>query len=313
MHGIEGGIVKRAYMIFIHIVLVLLIVIIFLGRRRTTPQEPAKAVRNEVTRKRIVPVIVSHPMIGDVIYRVRLTGEVKGEEGATVFADVPGRFLKFLVGEGEYVKKGEPIAQIEREIPGLEFEPVRVESPISGVVSLLPLEAGQIVTPQTPLARVAKISRVKVLFQTPEIYAGGVRPGKAVKVEVASLKKSFDGKITWVSTFLDPITRTASAYALVDNSKRHLRPGMFARVELAVDERKGVLTLPSSTILGLEDKYVFVVEKGRARRRHIEVGLDDGVHAEILQGLTDEDLVITIGQEVVEEGDTLNISMGGNK
>ncbi len=302
---------KRTYFILIHIVLILLIVIIFQQRKKySSPQSPVQE-GDETTEDEIVPVITGHPVIGDVEYRVNLTGEIKGEEEAMVFSDVPGRFLKYLIREGEYVKKRTPVALVEREIPGLEFEPVQVEAPISGVVSRLPLETGQAITPLAPIARVAKTGRVKVLFEAPEIYAAGVTAGKEVIIEIASLKKSFKGKIVWVATFLDPIARTVSCYALIDNSKRVLKPGMFANVELVVEERKKVLTLPSHAILGFKDKHVFVAEGGRARRRNVRVGLDDGTNAEILDGVIGEDMVITVGQEVVEEGDTLDISVSG--
>jgi len=304
--------VKRAYFIGIHIVLMVLIVMVVSQRRRTS-SEPAEPVMNEVNQRKIVPVITERPSIGDISYRVPFTGAVSGEEEATIFSDVPGRFLKYLVGEGRYVEKGTPVALVEREIPGLQFEPVQVETPISGVVSRLPLEPGQAISPQMPIARAAKIGRVKVLFQAPEIHAGAVTAGKEVTVEVASQQKPLEGKIAWVSTFLDPATRTVSAYALINNSERLLKPGMFAKVRLVVDERKEALTLPSSAVLGFENKYVFIVEEGRAQRREVNVGLDDGTRAEILGGLGEEDVAIVVGQEIVEEGDTLDISYGGKK
>jgi multidrug efflux pump subunit AcrA (membrane-fusion protein) len=122
------------------------------------------------------------------------------------------------------------------------------------------------------------------------------------------LRQSFTGKIAWVATFLDRVTRTVSAYTLVDNPEKMLRPGMFAKVELAVEERENVLTVPSSAVLGFKERWVFVAEKGRARRREVKVGLDDGTRAEILGGVTADDPIIIVGQEIVEEEDSLGIS-----
>jgi len=301
--------VKKAYFILLHIVIILLITFIIFERRRSSAPETPNPVRNEVVQTKTVPVITAHPTIGDIKYRVTFTGEIGGEEEATLFSDVPGRFLRFLVEEGQYVSKQTPVALIEREIPGLEFEPAQVEAPISGVVSRQPLEAGQAIAPQTPIARIAKIGKVKILFQAPETYAAGVTAGKEVIAEVTSLGQSFTGKIAWAATFLDPTARTVSAYALINNSQRVLKPGMFAKVELVVEERKDVLSVPSSAVLGFREKWMFVAEEGRARRREVRIGLDDGIRAEIIDGVTGDDLMIVVGQEIVEEGDSLSISV----
>jgi multidrug efflux pump subunit AcrA (membrane-fusion protein) len=306
--GIEGGIVKKAYFILLHIVIILLIAFIVFQRRRPSGPGAPDLVPNEVTQTKTIPVITAHPTLGDIKYRVTFTGEISGEEEATLFSDVPGRFLKFLVAEGQYVNKQTPVALIEREIPGLEFEPAQVEAPISGVISRQPLESGEAIAPQTPIARIAKIRKVKVLFQAPEPYAAGVTTGKEITAEVASLGQSFTGKIAWVSTFLDPTARTVSAYALISNSQRSLKPGMFAKVALAVEERMDVLTVPSSAVLGFKEKWMFVAEDGKARRREVKIGLDDGTRAEIVDGVTADDVIIVVGQEIVEEGDSLNMS-----
>ncbi len=294
---------KKAYFIVIHIVLIAL-----LGCTSDQPQQ-----ENQLNQKRIVPVVVGNPRIADIAYRVSFTGEITGEEQATAFSDVPGRFLQYLVAEGQYVERQTPLALVERELAGLEFQPVQVDAPISGVVGRFPLERGESISPLTPIAKVAKIGRVKVLFDAPEVYARGITRGKEVRVEVPSLETSFEGRISWVSTFLDPETRTVSAYVLIENKGRLLKPGMFAKAELVVEERREVLSVPSHAVLGFADKWVFVVDGGRAGRKEVEIGLDDGHRAEILSGLTGDDVIVTVGQEILEDGDTLKIVPAGGE
>lgn len=52
-----------------------------------------------------------------------------------------------------------------------------------------------------------------------------------------------------------------------------VRPGMFVNAEIITNIREDVITVPSLAIMGDEEKYVFVVEDGKAVKRNIETGL----------------------------------------
>ena len=76
-------------------------------------------------------------------------------------------------------------------------------------------------------------------------------------------------------------------------SRPPLIVGMSADIEVILDEAKGVVSVPTLVVLeGEAGKSVYVVEGGRLRLRHIEVGLSNWDRTEIRSGLKEGDLVV---------------------
>ncbi|MGB9561857.1 MAG: hypothetical protein ACPL6C_03485, partial [bacterium] len=98
-----------------------------------------------VKQEEIIPVKICTPGYNTIEKRITFTGTAEGIDDAIVFSDLPGRFIKYLKPEGSFVRKGESIAMLEREVPGLEFKPVLVNAPIDGYLSYMSLSSGQVV------------------------------------------------------------------------------------------------------------------------------------------------------------------------
>lgn len=255
---------------------------------------------------RTVPVTVVRPTQGPIARYLTLTAEIRGINDTYVFPDVPGRFLRYLVEEGQRVKKDQPVAEIERSLPGLAYKPALVHAPASGIVSLLGLEQGNPVGPTTPIARVAQIHKVKAVFRVPERYAGVVRKGLPVTIQGPD-GVQIQATVVWRSSFLSPQTRTVEVHAEAENPDGALLPGMFAKVIFPVEKREEALLIPTRCLLGEVQKYVFVVRDGRAHRVPVTVGIQTPEVSEILEGLKGDEAVIDLGAQVVREGDSVEV------
>ena len=81
------------------------------------------------------------------------------------------------------------------------------------------------------------------------------------------------------------------------NPDGKLQEGMYGRVTLMLQAAaKESVTIPSSGLVGQNGVgmgSVFVIKDGKAHKKDVHVGNDNGVHAEILTGLTPKDEVIT--------------------
>lgn len=263
---------------------------------------------SEVEDEDIVPVKIVKPTYGEIEKKLFFTGTAEGIDDAYVFPDLPGRFMQYLKPEGSFVKKGEPIVLLEREMPGVEFKPVRVNSPIDGYLSYMMLSVGQAVLPQTPVARIAKLDKIKVRFTVPEKYAKNVKKGVEVLLEdPLSSGKFIKGTVDWVSTFLDPISHTLDAQASFVNKDKAIMPGMFLRLQLIVERASNVLVVPFSAVVYNDTSYVFLAKGGRAKKHPVLVGLTDWNYCEIKMGLTPDDSVIVVGLGVVEDGSKIRL------
>ena len=84
---------------------------------------------------------------------------------------------------------------------------------------------------------------------------------------------------------------------MVSNKEHLLKPGMFARVDIIVDKRIGVLAVPVEAIMGVTGgRYLFTVVGKKAVRNDVTVGIDDGKMIEIIEGVKENAVVVTAGQ-----------------
>jgi membrane fusion protein (multidrug efflux system) len=106
-----------------------------------------------------------------------------------------------------------------------------------------------------------------------------------------------------ISPTVDPESRTADVEIQVENKAHRLKPGMFARVNLIVQKRDGVLLLSKDSLLEKNGPpKVFVHDNGKASIREVALGLEGDLYVEILKGLQEDEEVIAAGQYDLKDG-----------
>src|SRR5262249_12626585 len=93
----------------------------------------------------------------------------------------------------------------------------------------------------------------------------------------------------------DPVTRTMRVEIDLDNPKGELRPGMFGRVTITLQKASTALLLPAGCLVGAAREgrgAVYVVRDGKAALVPVRLGIDNGVHVEVVSGLTTSDQVV---------------------
>jgi RND family efflux transporter MFP subunit len=133
--------------------------------------------------------------------------------------------------------------------------------------------------------------------------------------------EKFRGRVSRIAPVFDPATRTAEIEVEVPNAGFRLKPGMYARVQLTVDQKGAALTVPRSALVAVDGKNgVFVAAKPEgtqpaargnegsgmtARFLPVETGIRDGESIEITSGLRDGEQVITTGAGGLKDGDRI--------
>lgn len=271
----------------------------------------SRATEKQEIEDKGVPVAVTIATKEDIVKIMNFSSRVEGIEQAPVYPDLPGDFLKFLVQDGQYVRKDQSIAYIEQDIPGVEREPISVKSPLSGIISINPVDRGQLVRPQDPmvqsdpLAQVARIEKIKVKFRVPEKYH--LKENLPIKVEIPSLSKTYDGVIEEATSFYDPQTRTQSVVGIIENPNREILPGMFAKVWVEVARVENAVAVPIDAVIGIVDKYIFKVDKGRAIQVAVETGLANDINIVVESGVENGDTIIVEGQLIVKDSSKVEI------
>jgi len=134
--------------------------------------------------------------------------------------------------------------------------------------------------------------------------------GTPARVDVDAFPgEQFDGRVGRLAPVLDPATRTAQMEIEIANPKFRLKPGMYARVALMVEQRDTALVVPRNAVLDIEGRRgVFLADGGRAQFQDVEVGLQDDQRAEILSGIREGQRVVTTGAASLREGDPIVVA-----
>ena len=181
----------------------------------------------------------------------------------------------------------------------------------AGVVESVTVREGDIVAPHSPLLRLARSDRLQVRFgvEPPEIQR--VRPRQVVEVRpLDGSAEPITSQVTRVAGQIDPKTRLAEVVVPVPAAP-DLVPGALVRGTIILAARPGALAVPHSAVLYDGARaYVFVVNRGRAVRRWVRVGEDDGRSVEILQGLAPGDPVVTLGNYELRDGMSIRVQPG---
>ncbi len=269
--------------------------------------EGQKQITNEV-----VPVRVATVEARDLSEMLEYVGNIKAQDEAVVYPKVSGKIIEKVKEDGSAVAKGDAIAYIDRDEVGLKFERAPVESPLSGIVGRVYVDIGANVVPQTPIALVVDMDTVKTDLDVPEKYLPRITLNQAAKVSVDAYPgEEFVGSVTKISPVVDLGTRSAPIEITVDNKDHRLNSGMFAKVQLALSERKNVPVVMKEAIMGKEPElYTYIVEDNRAVLRNIKTGIREGPYYEVTDGLNKGDMVVIMGQQRLRDGAEVVVEKG---
>lgn len=220
---------------------------------------------------------------------------------------------RYLAAEAQIDLSTAQLAQSEARLQELKInlQNTTVTSPVNGFVGKRNVDPGAMVSQNTPIASVVDISRLKMVVNVVEKDIRLVTVGDSGDVDVDAYPgEKFRGRIARVAPVLDPATRTATMEIEILNGDMRLKPGMYARVSLVVEERKGTLVAPKSALVDFENKRGVWMpnEDNRAKFVPVVLGIEDLDRVEIASGLKEGDKIVTTGATAVRNNDQLVIA-----
>jgi len=174
----------------------------------------------------------------------------------------------------------------------------RVTAPFAGVVVERRASVGELSDPATPLFAVADVSRMWARLDVFESDMQEVKDGQQVVLHLEGLPgESAAGKITWVSTQIDPRTRTLQARAELKNPDGNLRANMFGRAVVTVSDARPTVVVPRSAVQW-EGCCNVVFVKDSPTMFHpakVHLGPTSGSMVEVRHGLSGGESIVTQG------------------
>lgn len=158
-------------------------------------------------------------------------------------------------------------SRIELDKAEVALDDTRIVAPFDGYVGIAEVDPGDRVGPGTTVTTIDNRQALLISFEVPEIMVGTLKGGD--KIEISPWNESAaaaHGEVVDIGTRIDPVSRTFTVRASVDNTDDHLRPGMSFRVRLDVRGRSFPVIPEISVQWGSEGSHVWVVADGKARR-----------------------------------------------
>lgn len=190
-------------------------------------------------------------------------------------------YLETSLENEKITEKDLEIARLRVANVGNEIEKIRrdlelavVYAPMSGTLMNLDIKKGDRVTEGAAIGSIADLSAFAVEVTVDEIDINSVTLGQEVIISSDSFAEELDGVVSFIApggSLVGSIIKYKTEIDVLDD-KGLLRHGMFVDVEIITNKLADVIAVPSLAILGAEDKYVFVVEEGLARKRPVEIG-----------------------------------------
>lgn len=197
-------------------------------------------------------------------------------------------------------------------------ENTKLLAPFAGTVSNKYFENGEMFSgaPNTQAGKAAIVSiiqsnRLKVYVNVSESYYREIKSGMKAQISTSLYTNEiFEGTITNKYPEIDPATRTFKVEIVVPNNSLKLRPGMFAKAKMIL-EQANAFVVPAYAVLKLQgsnERYIFIDNNGIARRVVVEMGerFDDMVEI-ISDKIKEGDMLIYAGHSRLSNGATVNI------
>lgn len=195
----------------------------------------------------------------------------------------------------------------------LSLSYTEVRTPIAGIITERLVKRGNLVNQYETLFQVSDFSTLNAVLFVPERELATLRKGQnAVVIADAYPRKQFIGVVDRVSPSIDASAGTFRATIALDNADFSLKPGMFSRVSIVYDRHENAVSVPFDAVVQEDEhSFIFKVEQGRASRVPIITGFETDGFVEVLEGLSDEDLVVVNGQMSLNSGVLLDVLNAG--
>ena len=272
---------------------------------------------------------------GPLLETVDISGRVVADEEREVRTLVAGVVEKVFVEEGDRVKKGDELLELEDEMYRLnylkalqnyenaraegtrflleqrklelemarrELERTKIYAPIDGVVVTVNVDEGEPVNSGKVIVSIVSVDSIHVEGAIDEVDYGKIEIGQRAMVMFESLNLSVPGTVSYIS----PVAHTSGGLNVfplkVKIGKRRgmekIVPGLSCDVKIIVVNKHDVLVIPVDALRKFGDEYFVRVKTDEGiEDRKISVGYIGDFVAEVISGL--------------REGETLLIAKGG--
>ena len=208
------------------------------------------------------------------------------------------------VSQEAYEQVKTELATLNADIESVEAQIAQTElrAPFDGIIGLRQVSVGTYASPTTIVAKLTKISPLKLEFSVSERYARDIQVGTNLSFTLEGSLDTYHAQVYARESSLDINTHTLTVRALYPNPSG-IMPGRYASITLKKQEYKDALAIPSQAIVPEMGKdKVFLYRSGKAEPVEIVTGIRTDALVQAVKGLAAGDTVIISGTQQLRTG-----------
>ncbi|MDD3532018.1 MAG: efflux RND transporter periplasmic adaptor subunit [Candidatus Shapirobacteria bacterium] len=192
------------------------------------------------------------------------------------------------------------------ELVDLAIKYATIYSPIDGIVTEIdsPLP-GVNITPAQATFTIVNPDSLAFYLKVNEIEVVNLIEGQEVDIRLDAFpNRVFAGQVAKIG--FTPLSGQGTYYQVIvalEEKDPAFRVGMGGDGEILIESKNGVLTVPESALVKRSDQYwVFQIVDGRALKKPVIIGLTTDEGVEVVEGLTEGEIVVSSGVSKVSDG-----------
>lgn len=175
-----------------------------------------------------------------------------------------------------------------------------LRAPRAGVISYRNVEVGGYLAAGAKVLTLVDNSHIYVDCSLSEKDAAVLEPGMAVQVSIDALGMTCPGRLVFVSPAMGEDSKTFMVRISLEADRSAIKSGLFARSAIDILQKQDTLFVPKEAIMtknGRTSVYVYDEATGTVQEKQVTIGLMNDEEAEIAEGLSEGELVVTAGQD----------------
>jgi membrane fusion protein, multidrug efflux system len=251
--------------------------------------------------------------IDDQQYRSQMQGLETQYNLTTDLFDKQKRLWDQKIGsEVQYLQAKTNKEALEKQISSLkqQVDKFKIKSPIDGTIEECNIKVGGVVSPDPRLAayRVVAFKNLKVSAEVSEAYSAKVKVGDKLIILFPDINKQIETKVDFVSKYINPVNRTFIIETKILDGIQELKANMIAIIQINDYHSDNAILVPMNVIQKDQTgSYVYIVRSkdkyNAAVKQPVVIGNSYNGVAEVLNGLTGGDKVISVGYQELADGE----------
>ncbi|MDA5109725.1 MULTISPECIES: efflux RND transporter periplasmic adaptor subunit [Brevibacillus] len=183
-----------------------------------------------------------------------------------------------------------------------------VTAPISGFVSAVNGQVGEMASPQSPVVTIVDTDPLIVKANLSEEEVTSVKKGDKVKIQISALSKELDGTVSAISPVMDQTLRAYPVEISLAKQDASLKADMVVSIQFAKQQAANMLVVPLKAVFDENGKrFVYKLEGDTAKKVEVQTGTESSDLVEVKAGLKEGEKIVVRGQTLLKDGAKVHI------